>query len=369
MTLLKPSLFLATVLSGLTLLSACSPAPENKLLAETTRLSIVPGYRDFADASHQLREASEHFCAQTTEQNAAYQTLRTTWQNTATTWAAIQPLQFGPLLVDNQAWKIQFWPDRKNLVARKVEALLKGDEPLDVARIEKASVVAQGLSALEYLLFDEKAGQIDRYKTSDGQRRCELLIATSAHLEGVAVHLHTAWQTDGGNYADTFSQPGKNNRDFPESNVAIGTLLDSIVYGLELVKRDKLERPLGLANNKPQIYLLEWWRSRYSLEAITANLAALQRLYKADSGYGLDDYLTQAKGEKALADKIERKFVEVLKLASEIKGNLFSSADNADTLKKAAALSKAVTELEMLTKNELPAALGVTLSFNSSDGD
>lgn len=359
-----------TFLVFLTLaLSACSPPPEEQLLADTTRLSILPAYRDFLAASRQLREATTTFCSATEQSTDTYTVVRSAWRNTATTWAGIQSLQFGPLLVDNQAWKVQFWPDRKNLIARKVEALIKEDAPIDVARVEKASVVVQGLSALEYLLFDDIAGQLSRYQQADSQRRCDLLIAASAHLEGVAIFLHTAWQSDGGNYAATFSQPGNNNQEYPEAKVAIGTLLDSLVYGLELIKRDKLERPLGLAETGTQIYLLEWWRARYSRAAIVANLSALHQLFSAGEGFGLDDYLQQVVDGTDLAKAIDQGFRHVISQASEIETPLFDAPSSPETLAQAKALSDTITELEVRIKKEIPPLLGITLSFNSSDGD
>lgn len=368
MTQLK-TLFLTIPVLFTLALSACSPPPEEQLLEDTTRLSILPAYRDFVAASRQLREASTAFCGAVEKSTETYTALRGAWRNVATTWAGIQSLQFGPLLVDNQAWKIQFWPDRKNLVARKVEALIKEGEPLDVARVEKASVVVQGLSALEYLLFDDVAGQLGRYQDEAGQRRCDLLSATSAHLEGVAIFLHTAWQSDGGNYAATFSQPGKDNREYPEAKVAIGTLLDSLVYGLELIKRDKLEKPLGLAESGTQVYLLEWWRARYSRAAIVANLSALHQLYSAGEGFGLDDYLQQVVDGADLANDIDQRFRQVIKQAGDIEGPLFDAPNAADTLAQAKALSEAITALEKSIKNGIPPLLGITLSFNSSDGD
>lgn len=349
--------------------TACSPPPEQQLLQDTTRLSIVPAYRDFAAASRQLREASVAFCNAPTRQSDTFTTLRSLWRNTVTTWAGIQSLQFGPLLVDNQAWKIQFWPDRKNLIARKVEELLKGSDTLDVARVEKASVVAQGLSALEYLLFDDTAGQLARYQEEGGQRRCDLLSAVSAHLEGVSIFLLTAWQQEGGNYATTFSQPGDNNPEYPEAKVAIATLLDSLVYGLELIKRDKLEKPLGLAGSEGQIYLTEWWRARYSRAAIIANLTALHQLFTAGEGFGLDDYLQQVVDGGDVASTIDQRFRDITEQASAIKTPLFDAPSAPETLAQAKALAEAITELEKLVKNTLPPLLGVTLGFNSSDGD
>lgn len=358
---------LMSVLTAL-LLSACSPPPELKLLRDTTHLGIVPAYRSFAQHSAQLDTRSRTFCAASENKEAQFLALREAWRRAASSWAALQSLQFGPVLVDNQAWKIQFWPDRKNLVARKVEALLKEESDLDLARVAEASVVVQGLSALEYLLFDEGAGQLHDTQGDEGLRRCQLLQATSAHLQGVASGLLKAWQPEGDDYTSRFTKPGPENRDYPDSQIAIGKLLDSLVYGVELVKRDKLERPLGLAGGSPQVYLLEWWRSRHSRQAIIATLNGLAQLYSGGGGFGLDDYLAES-GNAELASQIEQQFSKTLALAQDIDGALFKVADEPATRQQAAALHEALVQLETLCKRQLPQALGISLGFNSSDGD
>jgi predicted lipoprotein len=353
------------------LISACSPAPANRVLQDTTLRSIVPGYQQFAESSSQLSRAASQFCAAPVQNSEELSTLRDAWRHTALSWAAVQNLQFGPLLEDNQAWKIQFWPDKKNLIARKVESLLRSDSPLDREKIDKASVVVQGLSSLEYLLFDSSAGQIQRYQDKTSHRRCDMLTAVSQHLQGVASGLYDAWRSDDGDYTSHFTHTGKDNPEYPDDSVAMANLVDSLVAGVELIERDKLARPLGLDNDsgQAQVYLLEWWRSQYSKEMIIANLIALQTLFRAGDGYGLDDYLSGQKQHSDLSLAIDEGFVRAINSAHNQPGSLFIAATSPEHRPKLEALYSDIRTLANLLKNELPEALGISLGFNSKDGD
>ena len=126
--------------SGFVTLAACSPPPSTKVLIDTGTHSIVSSYLAFNSASQTLADSAVSYC-KTPGDSAQFEAIRTHWKDAATQWATVQNIQFGPLMVDNQAWKIQFWPDKKNLIARKVETLLKGDDAITPQRVDDSSVV------------------------------------------------------------------------------------------------------------------------------------------------------------------------------------------------------------------------------------
>ena len=350
-----------------TALAACSPAPEQRLLEDTAKASLMPAYRDFADTATQLAAATQRFCAAPSQQ--ALDASRELWRNSAVAWSGLQVKHFGPVTVDNVSWKVQFWPDRKNLVARKMEAFLQSGTSIDAQSIADASVVIQGLNALEYLLFDAKAGQLSRYQ-GDDTRRCAALQAVASHQQQVSRELYQSWLPEHGDYLGTFTQPGEGNLSFPDSQLAVATLIESLVEGAELVSRDRLSRPMG-SDRKPAIaqpYMLEWWRSGFSAESILGSLNAMQRLYLADKLYGLDDYLRD-RGQRALADNISAAFEKCITAAQDLDGSLFEQLSSGADTGKAQALLAEVQALLVMLKDELPAALDITLSFNGSDGD
>ena len=146
----RPLVLAAAVLS-LTLAACSPPDPQHKASAALADGVLLPAYAAWADADRQLAESAAAFCAGQQELPEARQAFLAAQRG----WSALQPLQLGPLAEGNLAWQVQFWPDKKNLVARQVEELLTRTPQLSQADLDQGSVVVQGLSAYEYVLFDQ----------------------------------------------------------------------------------------------------------------------------------------------------------------------------------------------------------------------
>ena len=145
----RPKL-LFTSLAALAL-GACSPQdPQAVTSAAIAKQVILPTYSRWVEADRQLAASALAYC----EGKQSLETARTDFLHAQKAWAELQPLLVGPLAEGNRPWQVQFWPDKKNLVARQVNALLDAKPQLKQAALESASVVVQGLSAYEYLLFD-----------------------------------------------------------------------------------------------------------------------------------------------------------------------------------------------------------------------
>ncbi|MFT8162359.1 imelysin family protein, partial [Salmonella enterica] len=89
----------------------------------------------------------------------------------------------------------QFWPDKKNLVARQVTALLGAKPNLTQADLDGASVVVQGLSAYEYVLFDKT---IDLGDSATKARYCPLLTSIGEHQQQLAAGVLQQWEDKDG---------------------------------------------------------------------------------------------------------------------------------------------------------------------------
>jgi len=288
----------------LALLAACGrPAAERALLEDVGAFAILPAQRDFATAAENFSTAVDAFCTEPGED--ARTRARDDWRAAMEAWSRAGAVKFGPVAVDNQAWKIQFWPDRNNLVGSKLEALLAGDAPMTPATLEGASVVVQGLSAAEFLLFDDEGGALARYLPADpgAARRCALLQAVAVHTLEVAQHLAAAWEPSGGNYLETLANPGQSNPDFATANDAVAAVLDSVLATLEITKNERLAGPLGMNNRAgfPQPYAAEAWRSRDSLALIAAAFEGARELWYAgfetpEAHFGVDDLLRAKRG-------------------------------------------------------------------------
>ena len=179
-------------------------------------------------------------------------------------WAELQPLLIGPLAEGNRAWQVQFWPDKKDLVGRQVEQLLKNNPQVDAAAGQGQRVV-QGLSAYEYILFDSK---IDLADAATKARYCPLLEAIGTHQQQLAQDILARWKNDGGMLTQMSKFP---NDRYADAHEAIAELLRVQVTALDMLKK-KLGTPLGRQSKGiPQPYQAEAWRSNASLASLDAS--------------------------------------------------------------------------------------------------
>ncbi|MDO8698767.1 MAG: imelysin family protein [Pseudomonas sp.] len=339
-------------------LSACSPSdPLQKTSSALASGVLLPAYNHWLSADQQLAASSQAFC----NANADLAATRLAWLNAQSAWSALQPLLVGPLSEGNRAWQVQFWPDKKNLVARQVEALLQSKTALTPADLDKASVVVQGLSASEYLLFDTN---IDLTQAAQKNRYCPLLIAIGTHQQALASDILGQWQSADGMLAQLQSFP---NTRYADSQEAITDLLRTQVTGLEGMKK-KLGTPLGRqSKGQPQPFQAEAWRSNASLSNLSASLNAAEQLWLGSQADGLRSLLSSQQAE--LANRIDNAYQDSrLQLAAQQKSLSQLLADDAGR-QQLNALYDSLNTLHRLHESELAKALGIQLGFNANDGD
>ncbi len=350
-------------------LTACGRSVEQQVLSDTGQNAILPLHETFLAESLSLSQATTEYCGLTERGEQALAALRGRWVGAMNAWEGIQSFQFGPVTEDNQAWKVQFWPDRKNLISRKTEQFVQRNSAITLGALQNASVVVQGLSAIEYLLYDTPAAALSATDVKGGDRYCQHLQAAAQNLHHVADFLYSSWHPDSGNYLRTWAKPNPDNLDYPDEQASIAALIETLVYGLERIKRDKLERPLALLNQgQANTYLLEWWRSKQSREAILINLHSLQLLFNAGGGEGLAALLEHHNGQ-ALADNINTLFDRAVGVTASIEGSLFDNHGDGDTQLAIIQLHGLLGELLGALKREVPAKLNISLGFNANDGD
>lgn len=354
------------------LLVACGgQTPEQKVLEHTAQQIILPLYTELNAETGDLVERVDGFCAvpaAETQLAAQHQ-----WRRSMEAWAGVQPIDFGPLEDNNLRWKLHFWPDRKDLARKKIEAMLAGDSELTVERVSTGSVSVQGLAAIEYLLFDQHGGALTRYLDDIDGRRCQLLQAISNRVEQVTGQLVSQWagneQQSG--FAVVFSAPGAENPRYPDDKAALAALLSSLVVGTEVVKRNKLGIPLnngkGPTTAKP--YRLEAWRSQHSLALMQASMKTLENLYRGEEGKGLVSYLANQNAiEPALLEKIDEGFAAVNGQFSKLQSPLFGQLKKEQPYADLVVLYKQLDGLQR-SLSQLPERLDINLGFNSNDGD
>ena len=357
--LLRPKL-LFTTLAALAL-GACSPAqskdPQADASTAIANQVILPSYTRWVEADKQLAISAQAFCAGT----ADLETARADFLHAQKAWAALQPLLIGPLAEGNRAWSVQFWPDKKNLVGRQVEALISAGQPIDAQSLTNASVVVQGLSAYEYILYDSKPELADAARKAS---YCPLLIAIGERQQHLAEEILAGWTKTDGVLAQMSKFP---NQRYADSHEAIAEVLRVQVTALDTLKK-KLGTPMGRQSKGiPQPYQAEAWRSQSSLKSLQASLLAAQSLWQGVEGKGLRSLLPS--DQKPLADKIDAAYAGALQALQDNTRSLTALLDDPTGKPVLDDIYSRLDVVHRLHQNELAKALNIQLGFNANDGD
>jgi predicted lipoprotein len=352
----RPKL-LFTSLAALAL-GACVPSdPQAVTSAAIAKQVILPSYSRWVDADRQLAVSALAFC----QGKSDLDTARADFLYAQRAWAELQPLLIGPLAEGNRSWQIQFWPDKKNLVGRQVEQLLSAQPQVSVEALAKSSVVVQGLSAYEYILFD---AQIDMASADQKARYCPLLTAIGERQKSLAEEILNGWNSTDGMLAQLSKFP---NQRYADSHEAIAELLRVQVTALDSLKK-KLGTPLGrLSKGVPQPFQAEAWRSKSSLSSLQASLASAEAVWSGVDNKGLRGLLPAE--QKPLAEKIDAAYAESRKQLAALKPPLVELLATEQGRQQLNTFYDSLNVVHRLHEGELARALGIQLGFNANDGD
>ena len=342
---------------GLMLTGCSAPDPQTRASSELASEVFRPAYAAWAVSSQQLTGSAEALCGGSIELTTARESL----VKAQTSWAALQPLQLGLITEGNRSWRVQFWPDKKNLVGRQIEALLNKNPQPSQEDLKKASVVVQGLSAYEYLLFDPA---IDLSQADAKARYCPLLEEIAQYQKLLADEVFEDWEAADGIASQLESFP---NPRYADAHAAIGDLLRTQINGLDVMKK-KLGTPLGVQSKGiPQPYQADAWRSGESLNNLAAGLASARLVWQGQADNGLRSLLDAS--QQPLAKQIDQAYADTLQQLDILRQSqtpLFT-ADGSHT--RLQALYTSLDQLHRLHERQLAQALDVQLGFNAHDGD
>ncbi|MNI00025.1 imelysin family protein [Pseudomonas sp. ACN5] len=352
----RPKL-LFTSLAALAL-GACSPQdPQAVTSAAIAKSVILPTYTRWVEADRQLAVSALAYC----EGKETLETARADFLHAQKAWAELQPLLIGPLAEGNRSWQVQFWPDKKNLVGRQVEQLVSAQPQIDVAALAKSSVVVQGLSAYEYILFDSKP---DVANVEQKSKYCPLLIAIGERQKQLAEEILQTWNNTDGMLAQMSKFP---NQRYADSHEAIADLLRVQVTAIDTLKK-KLGTPMGRqSKGVPQPFQADAWRSQSSLTSLEASLAAAKTVWEGVDNKGLRGLLPSE--QKPLADKIDAAYAASLKLFAGNQRSLTDMLNDEAGRQQLNELYDSLNVVHRLHEADLAKALGIQLGFNANDGD
>lgn len=321
---------------------------------------IVPAYARLAAETSALKEGVAALCA--TPSGETLDAARRDFSEAADAWARVEMVRFGPVTGDNRLERILYWPDRRSIGLKQVQALLaeRDASATSVDTLIGKSVAVQGFGALEFVLFGaggEALGSGEDY-------RCAYGSAIAANLAALAAGLEDAWKRPGG-FVATWTTPGAGNPLYRDDQEALTEVIDTLVHGLEMLRDVRLNGFLGETpdDDKPRQAL--FWRSGKTVDMLLGNLDSLERLFTVS---GLERALPE--DGRWIAQSIAFEFANARRALEPLADVPIADAlKDADMRGKLAYARLVTSSLSDIIGRHLTGALGLTAGFSSLDGD
>ena len=348
-------------------------------LVDLTDKHIIPSYAAMQTEAQTLKDSADVFCALLSASTSASTsttnspnsadliTLQQDWQRFNGAWQQIQWLKVGAVVEDDRLLRIQLWPDENDAVSRGVDALIAEQFVITAEYVSGENLGAQGIPALEYLLFSEVESD-SLLMATDRQKRCEVSSAIAENLLNMSTDITADWQATGGNYRAEFVA---GTGDFTSVKNTLEELTTNWLQHIEIVEDTKLNEVLG-ASSPGKARDAEHYLSDKSLASISINIHSFLSIYTNDNGLGFDAILVDFLEQQSINQEITSSLTTIVAQIEQINENF----DSYETMLADAAGREALTDLvaEMRVLIDLidvtfTQALDLNLGFNSSDGD
>ncbi|MFC4159294.1 imelysin family protein [Chitinimonas lacunae] len=310
---------------------------------------LLPRHEQLATASKTLASSLDALCERP---NAArLDSARVAWKSTFLAWRAIEALPLGPTTARRTAWKIDLWPTRM----QKIEEAVKLSRP-DLPIAEGIGAVAQGLPAIEYLLWGD-----DRAKAQLGRlqfkQRCRYLSALGTEVAEETQALANAWRSHAASPPDE-----------TQAKETLDLAVNMLAVSLEGLRDKKLARMGNPKVKRPVRQDFDAWRSKNTRDGLKATLDAVEGLlfHPMPSSQSFADQLAKA-GKPMLVQHLKEEFAAAHTELAKLPGDL--ALYIADDPSHGKALHESLGRLQKLVELQVADALGITIGFKDGDGD
>ena len=343
-------------------------------LTDLTDKHIIPSYAAMQTEAKILKDSTDVFCGRLSSSvspsslsDADLVSLQQDWLRFNGAWQQIQWLKVGAVVENDRLLRIQLWPDENDAVSRGVNDLIAEQFVITAQNVSGVNLGAQGIPALEYLLFPE-ASNDSLLVAADKQKRCEISSAIAQNLLDMSTDIATDWQAAGGNYRAEFIG---GTGDFTSVKNTVEELTTNWLQHIEIVEDTKLNEVIG-DSSPGKSRDAEHYLSDTSLTSISINIQGFLSIYTNDDGLGFDSILADFLEQQTINEELTISLTAVVTQIEQINQNF----DSYETMLADAAGREALTSLvaEMRVLIDLiditfTQALDLNLGFNSSDGD
>lgn len=360
--MLKTALALSALLAAAvgTPALAIDEAVARQVMARAVDFYIRPAYADFHVKASALTEATAKLCEAPSE--AELKVVGARFSETVESWGKVEIIREGPVLEQNRFERVLFYPDRKGIGLKQVQALIaKPDEAVtDPEALKDRSVAIQGLGAFEFIFFGAYPEGVVAEKNSF---RCRYGLAIAENVESIAGELQSAWDDPKG-VANDWKNPSKDSAVFRNGQEAMQALIGLHVHGIEMV-RDQRFKPFYKGRDQkltPNAALFR--RSGNTTLAIAADIEGLAELWRiSDMGALL------ARDRRAVAGNVLFDYKATAAAIRKLPPPTAQALKDEKYLAKLDFVEFTLKDAIARVNNDVGAAVGLEAGFSFADGD
>jgi len=320
---------------------------------------IIPAYRTLVQTTEAQEKAWAAFAADRGAGN--FTALRNAYTNACDAWARAQIVKMGPIGLFLRYDRFAYWPEARNVTTRTLDALLKSLDPKELTQETLAhdSVAAQGLTALERLLYDADMPEaLLKAPGETGAWRVTVGHGIAANLAAIAKDVYAEWTApDGVRAMIAANKPWK--AIFADTQEAASLILTDLVGAYRVMHDVKLLPVMGANVDAARPRLAEAWRSGRAARDLSLNLQASEAMTKPFS----------AEITAARRTKLNTLFAAANKAMAAVPADLGEAAADPKRRDRVDSARAAIKAVQTEIATSLPDDLGITLGFNSLDGD
>ncbi|MDG4883475.1 imelysin family protein [Mesorhizobium sp. WSM4884] len=321
---------------------------------------VRPAYARLDDHAASLTKAIHQLCDTPSRQNL--DEARADFSATVEAWSVAEIIAFGPVKENNRLERMLYWPDRKSIGLRQVQATLAAKDPsaTDPAQLAGKSVAMQGLGALEYVLFGDGA---ETLAGKDEPYRCAYGSAVAGNIEAIAGEVRDAWDKPDG-FASLWANPGPKNPLYHDGAEAVTELVDVFINELDMIRDVRLKGFLGARPDADKPKQAIYWRSQNTTNSLAGNLSGIDQLFQASE---LGDALPA--DARWMAESIHIQLTNGVATAKSVAGPIDKSLADPALRAKLEHFALITSSLSTLIGTRMTAEFGLTAGFSSLDGD
>jgi predicted lipoprotein len=368
-------LFAAATILGASLSPARADADHAAIAKASLTQVIRPGYAAFADATGAVGDKLAALCQQPSSD--ALNQAKDAFAGAVAAWSKVEIIRFGPVIEDHRFERLFFWPDPKGLGLKQIQdALAKQDAAVtEPDRLAGKSVALQGLPALEYLLYGDGADALAvAPKVEDGQQplpdlddpaqfRCSFAASVATNIDRPAKAVVEGWR-EGSAFEKAVHGPAPDDPNYHAPKEVTLDLFKTFTTGIELVRDQKLGKPLGASAAEAKPKLAAFWRSGLTFANAAGNLDGVKAVF-AQGGFAQVVADESAGVENSILFDLDHA-IAVLRGIDQPVAEVVS---NEDLRAKLEALRVGLKNSAQTAGDMIAKGAGLAFGFNAMDGD